>query len=476
MIVSIALQLGLYLLAGAVLAALVLANYGIYLAGRVYPALVITTAFVAAGVLKALWSMRVPFVEPFGLEVSATEPELMRVIHDVASSVGSDPPDAVYLVPDVNAFVAEDARFGGLVSKRRVLGLGVPLLHSLTVGELRAVLGHEFGHFAGGDTQLGSIVYRGQRSATVLAQSASSGVVQGIFVWYANFVLRTSNAVSRRQEIAADLFAVNAFGSESMRSALTKLDDAAIAFDQFASGYVTPLLRQNCRPTNLFTGYEAVYRDPNRQAQREDETARRRRRPPNAYDTHPPAGTRLKTIEAWPMVDGVIAPDDREASILLSPEAASAHKLTDLVAARIDPSLTPVEWTASAEVFGRTNDWLVDLGFDGPLAWADQLALIDDWATKKHWDIPRRRVLDRAPQNYFPNRMEAIDHWMRATFERELSQIPGNRWSLRWDTPAMLVDETGRTLDCGPTVAAFRSGDVPTAHGELRRLGLPLAL
>lgn len=72
--------------------------------------------------------------------------------------------------------------------------------------------------------------------------------------------------------------------------------------------------------------------------------------------------------------------------------------------------------------------------------------------------------------------MEAIDHWMRATFERQLSQIPGNRWSLRWDTPAMLVDETGRTLDCGPTVAAFRSGDVPTAHGELRRLGLPLAL
>ncbi|MDA3039701.1 MAG: M48 family metallopeptidase [Actinomycetota bacterium] len=448
MIVSIGLQLGVYLVAGTVLAALVAANYGIYLAGRIYPALIIVTVFVVLGVLRALWSMRVPFVEPFGLEVTATEPELIRVIHEVASAVGSDPPDAVYLVPDVNAFVTEDARFGGLVSRRRVLGIGVPLIHSLNIGELRAILGHEFGHFAGGDTKLGSVVYRGQRSATVLAQSAGGGLIADIFVWYANFVVRTSSAVSRRQEVAADLFAVNAFGSAPMRSALGKIDDAAVAFDQFASGYLTPLFQQRCRPINLFTGYEAVYRDPTRQAQREDETARRRRRAPNPYDTHPTASTRLETIEHWPAVIGTVASDDRPANELLSPQAASADRLSELIASRIDPRLTPIEWTASAEVLGRTNDWLVDLGFAGPLGWAEQRALLDEWATKRYWDIPRRRVLDRAPQNYFPNRMEAIDHWLRATFERQLAQLPGNRWTLRWDGPALLSSETGETLDC----------------------------
>jgi Zn-dependent protease with chaperone function len=65
----------------------------------------------------------------------------------------------VYLVADVNAFVAQRGGWMELFSTR-VMGLGLPLLNALTVSELRAVLSHEFGHYAGGDTKLLPWIYR----------------------------------------------------------------------------------------------------------------------------------------------------------------------------------------------------------------------------------------------------------------------------------------------------------------------------
>ncbi len=68
-------------------------------------------------------------------------------------------PRDVYLVPDVNAFVAERGGFMGF-GTRRIMGIGLPLFHLLTVDELNAVLAHEFGHFYGGDNALGPWVYK----------------------------------------------------------------------------------------------------------------------------------------------------------------------------------------------------------------------------------------------------------------------------------------------------------------------------
>ncbi len=47
---------------------------------------------------------------------------------------------------DVNALVSDYGR-------RRVMVLGLPLIQVLTVSELEAVIAHEFGHYAGGDTR-----------------------------------------------------------------------------------------------------------------------------------------------------------------------------------------------------------------------------------------------------------------------------------------------------------------------------------
>ncbi|HZT56606.1 MAG TPA: M48 family metallopeptidase, partial [Burkholderiaceae bacterium] len=121
-------------------------------------------AVIAAGVAMAviLWSVA-PRIDRFpdpGVRLRRErQPKLWQLIEEVAQATAQPMPAEVFLVTDVNAFVAQR---GGLlgIGSRRVLGIGLPLLQLLTVAEVRAVLAHEFGHFHGGDTKLGPWIYK----------------------------------------------------------------------------------------------------------------------------------------------------------------------------------------------------------------------------------------------------------------------------------------------------------------------------
>jgi Zn-dependent protease with chaperone function len=76
---------------------------------------------------------------------------LFKLISGVSNATSQDAPTEVYLVPDVNAWVAQRGGVMGFGS-RRVMGVGLPLLGTLTIDQFRAVLAHEFGHYDAGDT------------------------------------------------------------------------------------------------------------------------------------------------------------------------------------------------------------------------------------------------------------------------------------------------------------------------------------
>jgi heat shock protein HtpX len=128
----------------------------VHFRGRV----IIVIGIAALGLIAAgavvLWSL-LPrwqrFVAP-GPELSPqTHPKLFREVERIAALTGEAAPRHIYLVPDVNAFVTERGGVMGLFSQR-VMGVGLPLLSNLTVAQLRSVLAHEFGHYAGGDVKL----------------------------------------------------------------------------------------------------------------------------------------------------------------------------------------------------------------------------------------------------------------------------------------------------------------------------------
>ena len=146
-------------------------------------------------------------------------------------------PKHVYVMDDMNAFVAQRGGIMGFGS-RRVMGVGLPLMRVLGVSELRAVLAHEMGHFFGGDTRLGPWIYktRGALGRTVinLAHAADKAahvgdivhilfvVILAPFRWFGAAFMRITQAISRAQELSADRVAARCAGVTPLVEGLMK--------------------------------------------------------------------------------------------------------------------------------------------------------------------------------------------------------------------------------------------------------------
>ncbi len=97
-----------------------------------------------------------PWVAPLNPQlprlVRRTAPRLFALLDEVAREVGTRGVDLVILEPGFNAYVT--SRRPG----QRVLCIGLTLWETLTPQQRVALLGHELGHFTGGDTRHGLVV------------------------------------------------------------------------------------------------------------------------------------------------------------------------------------------------------------------------------------------------------------------------------------------------------------------------------
>jgi Zn-dependent protease with chaperone function len=167
---------------------------------------------IAGAMLWSLLPRPDKFKAPGLLIERAAQPRLFAELENIAGALHEPMPKEVYLIGDVNAWVADRGGLMGIGS-RRVMGLGLPLLSILTVSQFRAVLAHEFAHYYGGDTSLGPWVYKTQTaivrafqnigSVGQLARIAILGVmyvaVTTLLKWYFVVFLRAINLVSRRR-------------------------------------------------------------------------------------------------------------------------------------------------------------------------------------------------------------------------------------------------------------------------------------
>ncbi|MFJ8044415.1 M48 family metalloprotease [Kitasatospora sp. NPDC096147] len=359
---AVALLVGFYLLA----AAMVLTVVGLDVAlvvetGRFnlgIAKLIVLSLAVVYPVARVVFLTRRPRYDgpDSGLAVSrAEQPELWARVDRLAGLTGVRGPAELRITPGVNASVREDTKLLGLLPGRRHLEIGAPLLAGLTEDELDAVLAHEFGHYSNRDVKLAALTMAGRSAITHTVDSlnlraerrrenrqaeyaaddavriakgkkpheltAGGGVDRAlarVFGLYAKLYFRVSEAVSRRQEYAADRTAAAIAGRDATAAALRRIPllEAAEGFylRRYATiGWEAGLLPP---PGQVYGGFTELLADPDRRAELARLGLELPEQHQDPYDSHPPIALRVAAVEALPE-DGRAAGGGRGALALL---------------------------------------------------------------------------------------------------------------------------------------------------------------
>ncbi len=207
-------------------------------------------AFLTVFLVKALF-----FVNHGGevndIEVTADqEPQLFDFLYRLADEAGAPRPHRVFLSGRVNAAVFYDLTLLNLIfPSKKNLEIGLPLVNGLNLGEFKAVLAHEFGHFRQGSMAVGRWVYVAQQIATHIIYQrdildrflgglsrfdirvAWIGWILRLIVWALRAILDTTfslvvlaqRSLSREMEFHADMVSVSLTGSDALVHALHRL-------------------------------------------------------------------------------------------------------------------------------------------------------------------------------------------------------------------------------------------------------------
>jgi hypothetical protein len=234
---------------------------------------------------------------------------------------------------------------------RRVMGLGLPLMQTLTVSQMRAVLAHEFGHYHGGDTALGPWIYKTRAAIFRTVHGVShSTLLSKPFEWYGKAFLRITHAISRQQEFAADALAARVSGTTTAIDALKAVHGAGMAFEPYWHSEVVPAIQKGFRPP-LADGFRQFVAAPpiasNVVEALETEIAEGKVDP---YDTHPPLRDRIAALEAEPPVSHNAGEDHLPAISLLDNVGVLEQALLDeMVNEDYRGKLAPLSWEEAGE-------------------------------------------------------------------------------------------------------------------------------
>jgi heat shock protein HtpX len=358
-LLSIAMVIVSYILVIVLAAVCVYLPY-LIIANMEHPNAQIGILFLAGVVIAVamLWSLvprREKFEAPGPVLERDSHPRLFAELEDIAASLNEPLPREVYLIGEVNAFVAYRGGILGLGS-HRIMAIGLPLLSTLNVSEFRGVVAHEFGHYYSGDTSIGPWVYKTQMA--MIRTFRSIGTLEGVrvgavqlmygvvsFVLKKYFVgfLRVVNFVSRRKEHRADELACLVAGSAPCMRGMRKIHGSAMAWVPYWNSEVAPVLNQGCRP-DIADGFARFLAAPEVAAQVaqgiEREIAEGKTQP---YATHPPLRDRIAAIERL----GIAATEESAEpalSLLGGPEAVELQFLKFINPKLEEGSLRRVGW------------------------------------------------------------------------------------------------------------------------------------
>jgi len=469
---SVRALLAVLLLAGFPVLVLAVAGLLIWLeiyVGQSHPAHAVRLCFITVPVLYVLFTALLTFERSRADEVPgvpvtpAAQPELWAVVRELADEVGTRPPDEIYLIPEVNASVHEQTHWLGLRVRRRRMFIGAQLFTGLRAGQLRAILGHELGHYSNRDTRFAGASYRGQQTIGRVVRGLHGGtwstrMLRPVFSAYAAVYFRVSMRVSREQELAADRAAARVAGTTAATTALREVEVLSTVWQHFLARYATIAWSAGYLPQQMAEGYRLLLADPGRAAEMAELRANPRSRPTAKYDSHPAISERIARLEADPAVP-VPSGGERPAADLLRDapsllEAALMSGLSQQAASkqRLDwPSLIDLGIRKSTQ--DEAQSILRHRSLDNVLT---SLAngRLEDLADPARTAPPGAG--QRAKREFY--RQSAHDR-LFIVVHAQLAGSGAAHWELSWSGPAKLVLAEPYATELNPAVDAAIDGD-----------------
>jgi Zn-dependent protease with chaperone function len=276
----------------ALAAGCVYAGFAIIVAAPRFITIIIGLGLVALGISVVFFLVKFVFAVQKGgsdtrIEITEEEqPRLFAFIRRLTDETQTPFPKKIFLSPEVNACVFYNSSFWSMfLPVKKNLEIGVGLVNVVNLGEFKAVMAHEFGHFSQRSMKLGSFTYNVNRIIYNMLYDNNSytgflstwGNLHGVLSIFAAITVKIAQAIqwilkqmyalinkgymglSREMEFHADGIAAAVAGSNNMITALNRVTLGDSCY-QAAVARVNESLPRNEATVNLFADQSVVLR------------------------------------------------------------------------------------------------------------------------------------------------------------------------------------------------------------------------
>jgi Zn-dependent protease with chaperone function len=155
---------------------------------------------------------------------------MYNFINDIRQKAKCPPIDTIMIDFDFNAFITEIPQIGMIGWNKRYLVIGFPLMLTLSVNELAAVVAHECAHLSNADGKTGVNIYRARNLWSRISDELKKVHKDRSFlirVFMHRYIIALNNyyyKISKQQEYEADRTAALVTSKEAVASSLLRLN------------------------------------------------------------------------------------------------------------------------------------------------------------------------------------------------------------------------------------------------------------
>ncbi len=264
--------------------------------------LVILLLIPAWAIVRSLW---ITFTPPQGLRLSRHQvPHLFALVDELTTKLQAPKFHNILLNQEFNAAVVQVPRLGIFGWQENYLLLGLPLMQSLSLEQLKAVLAHELGHLSGNHSRFAAWIYRIRNTWMQIYERLHQSNQHGASIlfnrfldWYWPSFNAYSFVLARMDEYEADRCAAQLTGAHNMAEALMNIEVKARFLDSsFWTDIDKQVEHQADPPDNVYSSMLTTLQGPITEEKSKQWLEQAFTEKTNNADTHPCLTDRLKSL------------------------------------------------------------------------------------------------------------------------------------------------------------------------------------